>query len=104
MAPLPVPAKDEGLRDARDQRMRLLGDLSPGHAENAKSACLQIRVPGAVTLERRASRVKSVAVDLDDQTTVAPQQVDLMPADSDIDLGARKARGGDQTQEAFFGL
>jgi hypothetical protein len=71
-----------------------VGDLAPGDADDAVSGGVEGPVAGAVAFERVAGEVVGVAVDLDDQPLVGPEQVDLIAADDDIGLGARQPRLG----------
>jgi hypothetical protein len=48
--------------------------------------------------------VEHVAIDLDDESGPSPQEVDLVAADADVDLGPRQPRSGHEGDEAVFGL
>jgi hypothetical protein len=57
-----------------DQRLRLIHDLAPRHAQHAVAECSQLDVAPPIALERGARRVVGEPVDLDNEPPVAPRK------------------------------
>src|SRR5262245_15157244 len=68
-------------------------------SEDSKAQALKGGIPRAVALEGRAIAVKAIAVDLDDQARDAPEEVDFVLGDADVDLRLREAVVAAQAQE-----
>jgi hypothetical protein len=79
-------------------------DLAPGEAHDAVAGGLQGSVAGPVALERLAGGVVGVAVDLDDQPLVGPEQVDLIALHADVGVRARQSRGLDHGEQPALGF
>src|SRR5690606_41358861 len=78
--------RDERLREAREQCLRFLGELGPGHADDAEARGGEHGIPPAVGLERGARGVEREAVDLDDEPLRTPEEIDFVSADDDVHL------------------
>jgi hypothetical protein len=72
-------------------RVRLVGDLAPGAADDPEAAHLQVGVAAAIGLEGAAGEVRGGAVELGDEALRAPEDVDLVAADA---LVCTRALGG----------
>src|SRR5690606_25299382 len=94
--------RDEGLRYAREQRLRLIRELGPGHADDAEAGSRERRIPSAVGLERGARGVERVAVDLDDEPLRAPEEIDFVSAHDDVRFRLAESRLADQREEPGF--
>jgi hypothetical protein len=92
----------EQVTQRTDERLRCLPHLPPGESQDAKAQGLKVGVAGAVTLERPPVPVVSETVGLDDQTTVAPEEVDLMRAEAHFHVRLGKAMATAQTEEEAF--
>jgi hypothetical protein len=73
--------------------------LAVGEAKDAKTQALKARVPGAVALEGIAMAVVAEAVGLDDETAIAPEEVDLVWADANVHLWLGKSVAAAEAQE-----
>jgi len=97
---LSLPAPGEVIADARGHPARLGLELAPGETEHRVPERLQLDRPAPVGFERGPGPVKGPAVELDDQASVAPEEVDLVPGvgEPDVDLGAGQTGGGQDVQ------
>jgi hypothetical protein len=68
-------------------------------AEEAK-----FKVPDAIVLERLAAAVIEVAVGLDDQRLMAPEEIDLVPTYPGVDVGQRQTVAAAEVQEFVLEL
>ena len=80
------------------------GDLAPRDADDAVAGGQELSVAAPVALERGTRAVKSVAVDLDDQAPVRPQDVHLVAADAHVRPREREPRGADEVEQSCLGL
>jgi hypothetical protein len=62
------------------------GDLRPGEAQHPPAVDDQQRVPSTIVFERGRRAVVGVAVDLDDELDVAPDEVDFEAFDDGVGL------------------
>jgi hypothetical protein len=83
---------------------RLGRELAPGQPDDDPSGDLKRSVSGAIDLERAASGVERVAVELDDGAVVAPESVDLVPLDVRIHLRPREVVAVEEREEAILEL
>src|SRR5690606_31259575 len=91
-------------RDPDQRRLGLLGDLPPGHAQDVQAEAVEVCIAAAVVLEAVARGVELEAVDLDDESLPAPEEVHLLARDPDVQLRARESRLPDEREEALLGL
>src|SRR5690606_30519660 len=96
--------RDQRARDPDQRRLQLLRDVPPGHAHDPQAQAEEVGVAPAVVLEAVARGVELEAVDLDDEPLPAPEEIHLVTADVDVQLGFRKARLPDECEEALLGL
>jgi hypothetical protein len=68
-------------------------------AEDAKTQALKVDIPGAIALESITVAVVAEAVGLDDETAIAPEEVDLVWADAGVHLWLGKAVAAEEAQE-----
>jgi hypothetical protein len=91
-------------REERDERQRLVGDLRPRDAEHVDPAYAQIGVPAPVALEGSPAGVERVAVDLDGQAVLGPEDIDFVAFDDHVRLRLGQARLPDQLEESALGF
>jgi hypothetical protein len=75
-----------------------------GEAQDAETQALKVCVPTAVSLEGGAVAVVAEAVSLDDQGSVAPEEVDLVWPDAGVDLRRWKAVATAEGEESALEL
>jgi hypothetical protein len=63
--------------------------LPPGEPQDPPTGERQPDVARAVALERRRARMEGEAVDLDDDASSRPREIDLEPLDEDVDKRSR---------------
>ena len=90
-APRLYGARTSGVAEMHSHRfadsLGLPGDLFVGEAEDRQAPARRFPVAGPVRAKGRAIGVVGVAVDLDHQALGAPEEVDLVGADTDVHLG-----------------
>jgi hypothetical protein len=95
-----MPSKKDGslrglrggqcLRDSRDHGQRLLFELPPGDPDHSVSGCGVPLVSLPVALECGAVAVKAMAVHLQDETRISPEEVDTVAMHLDLRLRGRE--------------
>ena len=68
-----------------------MGHLPVGEPQDSKAKALHSRIADAVRFERGSVAVVSEAVGLDHQSAIAPEEVDLVGAESSVHLWLGKA-------------
>jgi hypothetical protein len=72
--------------------------------DDVVAACAKIEVPPVVVLERLRPAVIAIAVGLNDDPLLAPEEVDCLWADPDVDLRRRDVVALTETQEQVLQL
>jgi len=91
-------------RAAARRAVRLVGDVVPRGPHDAEPCPLEPCVAVTVTLERDLGGVEGVAVDLDDEAVVGPEEVELEAFHSGVGVGTREVGPADQLEQASRGL
>jgi hypothetical protein len=73
--------------------------LSIREANHFESEQLQTQVPRPIGLERRANAVIAVAVQLHDEVSFPPEEIDLVRADANVCLGPLDAVAAAKTEK-----
>ena len=89
----------EGALEVGDDGRRVAVDLVPRVADHAEAGAAEDQLAAPILLVGDRVGVRFVAIELDDQTRVAPERVDLEPVDGGVDLGDREAGALDEQQE-----
>jgi hypothetical protein len=80
--------------DSRSQHLGhqpwLLGNLLFAKANHREASRPQVQIAGSIVLERLTPTVISVAVGFHDQAPIAPEKIDEMRSDTDVDLWRRQ--------------
>src|SRR5918992_4256814 len=82
----------------------MVDDLPVSEPNDFVAGQLQLDVTASVRLEGKAPAVIPIAVDLDDQTQVAPEEVDEEGPDPYVDLWRRQAVAAAKGEEVVFEL
>lgn len=88
----------ENLRHA----IRLLLDLPFGKPQDLEATPPQLQIPGAIVLKCSLAAVEEVAVGLDYELPLPPEEVDQARTDANVDLGPRKTMPSTKSQEQFL--
>jgi hypothetical protein len=64
----------------------------------------EVGVAAAALFEGAAGGVECVAVYLDDDAFIAPEEVDFVRAEADVGLGFRQVRSANEGQESALGV
>jgi hypothetical protein len=78
--------------------------LAPGETNDLVAQNSKAGLPGAVLLEGGPASMRIPAVDFDDEAFVAPEIVDLVSSNPDIDLGLGKAVATAEGEHAVLEL
>jgi hypothetical protein len=89
---------------SRDYGLRLVEQLAPCDALNRLAGRNEIGVAPAIVLEARPRPVKREAVDLDDQPSFLPGEIDFVTQQANVVARRWKLRATDERAEAFFRL
>ena len=95
-----LPTRQAALADWRPRPRRSSDHLAVREPDDVVAPQLQLHVPGAVALERRAAAMEAVPIGLDDQRPISPEEVDDERTDPGVHLGRRKAMTAAEPQEA----
>src|SRR5256714_4397507 len=83
---------------------RLVRDLSVSESHHLIALQLQRDIARAIVLERQTAAVKAVAIRLDDEFLVSPEEVDNEGTDPDVHLWRRKAMVAAEAKEEMLQL
>jgi hypothetical protein len=83
--------------------LRLLFELTVGHAEDALPRGAEVEVAPVVVLEALGRGVRGVDVDLDHEPSLGEVEVDFVARDEDVGLRRREVCGSEQLQEEALG-
>ncbi len=86
------PTERGGEAPSRPPVAGSLSSCAPGEPNHAVARQQQVRVPPAVPVERGASAVRRVAVDLRDEPVGAPEEIHLVALELDVHLRRRAGR------------
>lgn len=84
-----APRGERRTQDLSDQP-RLGVDLRFTEAEHLEAPRAQVQVACSVVLERLTPTVVAIAIRLNDETSIAPEEIDQMWADAHVDLWRRQ--------------
>src|SRR5215217_537320 len=90
------------LTDRGGDPARALRDLRPREAHHLPARNLELDVSLPIPLERRRRPVVGVAVHLDDEPPIPPDEINLDSLDADVRLGSRNAVAVAESEEAFL--
>ncbi len=79
-----------------------MGHLLPGEPDHSEPARHKIRILASVALEARARGMESESIHLHGDPGRAPEEIDLVAADSYVALGWGKARLPNERQQPRF--
>jgi hypothetical protein len=86
-----IGANSKGTGDDFCDALSVLVDLLFGEADYLEAASPEIEVAGPVALECDPTAVVRITVGFDDEPSIAPEEVDQVRPDSDVDLRSRQA-------------
>ncbi len=89
---------------AGDDEVRGRDDLAPGEAHDAEAMDREQLVAVPIVLEGARDEVGGDAVGLDDQALLRPQEVHLVPVNTDVRPGQREPRSRDEGEEPLLEL
>jgi len=93
----------EGSEESVEHAARVVADLPAGDRHHRDPVGVQLRDLEPVALERDPARVGVLAVDLDHEAAVAPEEVDLVAVDADVGLIAGDLGRPEEAQHPSFG-
>ncbi len=85
-----MPRGGEHLAQDPRHLLRFLGDLLFAEPDDLEPASTQIEIAAPVVAKGLASAVIAIAIGFDGQAAFAPEKVDQIGTDANIDLGARQ--------------
>jgi hypothetical protein len=88
----------------RHRGSRLQDDVAPGEPEDVVSERFELEIAGPVAFEGGATSVRPVAVELEDQSCIRPEEIDKEGSGANVDMGLREPVPAAERKEARFQL